>query len=317
MKKVCLFMLAGLLAASTVIVHAATFAENFAANPLQDGWQISGNTNLFQWNSTNRNLNVTWDSSQSNSYFYHPLGTILSASDNFSLEFDLQLTDATVSGSFEVAVGLLNMCDATNAGFSRAQVNNPNLCEFDYFPDGGYGPSLDATLVDTNNIFYFAYNDTLPLNVGVSYHIVLTHVAGQPGVTGEVLTNGQIYAALSTIYDEGVGNFRIGSVSITSYTSTDDPYGDTLLAHGTVGNILVTLPPPPVQNCTGTLSNGVWQAQFCSGSSNWLYTLQRTTDFRSWTNAGPATPGNATNLCLPDLAPPLDKAFYRVNATLP
>ena len=67
------------------------FTENFSADPLQNGWQIFGDTNLFQWDSTNQNLDVTWDSSQTNSYFYNPLGTILAKSDDFSLSFDLQL----------------------------------------------------------------------------------------------------------------------------------------------------------------------------------------------------------------------------------
>ena len=70
---------------------AATITENFSANPLQNGWQIFGDTNLFQWDSTNQNLAVTWDSSQTNSYFYHPLGTILTRNDDFSLAFDLAI----------------------------------------------------------------------------------------------------------------------------------------------------------------------------------------------------------------------------------
>jgi hypothetical protein len=74
-----LFILLGLLAVSTS--NATTFAEDFSTDPLQNGWQIFGDTNLFRWDSTNQDLDVTWDSSQSNSYFYHPLGTTLSKAD--------------------------------------------------------------------------------------------------------------------------------------------------------------------------------------------------------------------------------------------
>ena len=81
-------------------------------------------------------------------------------------------------------------------------------------------------------------------------------------------------------------------------------------------NFVVTLPPPPVQNLTGAFSNGVWQVQF-SSQSNWLYTLERTADFQSWTNVSPATPGNATNLFLQDTNQPADQAFYRVSAQRP
>jgi hypothetical protein len=56
--------------------------------------------------------------------------------------------------------------------------------------------------------------------------------------------------------------------------------------------------------------------QFIS-RSNWLYTLERTIDFQSWTTvSGPAS-GNGTNLFLQDAHPPTDKAFYRVSAERP
>ena len=319
MKKVCLFLLAGLTA--VLSGKAATIAENFSTNPLQDGWQIFGDTNLFQWDSTNHNLAVTWDSSQSNSYFYHPLGTILAIDDDFSVEFDLQLNEVNATGFFELAVGLLNFSDATNTTFSRAFATTPNLFEFDYYPDGGYGPSIDAVLSDTNvsvmdtSDFYFAY-DNLPLAVGVSYHIILTHVAGEAAIGGEVLTGGQIYTSLPQVYAGPITDFRIGAVAVSSYSAAGDAYGDSLLAHGTVGNFIVTMPPPPIQNLAGAFSNGVWEAHLCS-RSNWLYTLERTADFQSWTNASPAIPGNGTNLFLQDANPPAGNAFYRVSASRP
>jgi hypothetical protein len=40
-----MFILLGLAAATAG--RAATITENFSTNPLQDGWQVFGNTNLF------------------------------------------------------------------------------------------------------------------------------------------------------------------------------------------------------------------------------------------------------------------------------
>ena len=77
----------------------------------------------------------------------------------------------------------------------------------------------------------------------------------------------------------------------------------------------VTLPPPPVQKLTGAFSNDLWQAQFI-GRSNWLYTLERTTNFISWTEVSAAS-GNGTNLLLQDTNAPMDKGFYRVRAARP
>jgi hypothetical protein len=313
-----IFILWGLVAAS--VCGAATIIEDFSTDPLQNGWQIFGDTNLFQWDSTNQNLDVTWDSSQTNSYFYKPLGTILTKSDDFSLSFDLQLNDIAWSGSPELSVGLFHFSDATNAVFSRPVANTPNLFEFDYFPDNGIGqPAIVATLTDTNvnsahkKDFYFAY-DNQPLDNGIVYHVVLTHAAGQPTIGGEVSVTGQLYTALPKVFAGPITNFLIDTISISSYQNS----GSSILAHGTVDNIVVTLPPPPIQQLTAAFSNDAWEAQFIS-ESNWLYTLQRSADLQSWSDVPASTsiPGNGTNLFLPDSNPPPDRSFYRVRADRP
>ena len=136
--------------------------------------------------------------------------------------------------------------------------------------------------------------------------------AATTNLSGQVSTNGQIFSSLPNIYAGPITDFRIDTVSITSYGggAAGTP------AHGTVDNLVVTLPPPPVQNLSGTLTNGIWQAQFLS-RSNWLYTLQRTTNFSSWNSVSPATSGNGTNLFLPDTNAPVARVFYRVKADRP
>lgn len=300
--------------------RANTLTENFSTDPSKDGWQVYGDTELFQWDSTNQDLEVTWDSSQPNTYFYHPLGTILAVDDAFHVEFDLYLNDVNAFGTFEMAVSLLNFSDATSQNFTRAIGATPNLFEFDYFPDGGYGPSIDATLSDmsvnaTNDgDFYFAY-DTVPLELGVEYHVVMNHAAGELGITGEVLTNEQIYTSLPQIYAGPISDFRLDTVSITSYSAAADTFGDSLLAHGTVDNLVVTLPPPPVQNLTGAFKDGLWQAQFTS-RTNWIYTLQRTANSGFWSDVASA-PGNGSVLSLKDTNPPPATALYRVRSNRP
>ena len=44
--------------------QAVTLTEDFSTDPMQNGWQVFGDTNLFTWDSTNQNLAVTWDSTQ-------------------------------------------------------------------------------------------------------------------------------------------------------------------------------------------------------------------------------------------------------------
>ena len=74
-----------------VPANAATFTENFSSPPAARGWSVFGNTNLFQWDGTNQNLRITWDSSQTNSYFYYPLRTILSRSDLIAFNVNLRI----------------------------------------------------------------------------------------------------------------------------------------------------------------------------------------------------------------------------------
>jgi hypothetical protein len=306
--------LAGLSGLS--VAHATVITENFINNPAQDGWRTFGNTNLFQWNSTNQNLEVTWDSSQPNSYFYHPLGTILAKDDDFSLAFDIQISDAIATGFFELAVGFLNFENATNSNFARGTGNDSaNLAEFNYFPDTGWGPTLSSTMTDTNSIFDFL-EDFVGLDSGVTYHVILTHPAGAVFFDGQVFINGQLYSALPVSYPStNFTDFRLDTIAVSSYTATNDPWGDSLLAHGTVANFVVTVPPPPVQNLIGSFSNAAWRVQFLS-RSNWLYTLQRTTNLISWNDVS-ITGGNGTNLFLSDVNAPVDKSFYRIRANRP
>jgi hypothetical protein len=321
MKKVCLTLaLAGMFVLLATRVGAATITENFSTNPLQDGWKVFGDTNLFQWDSTDHNLAVTWDSSQTNSYFYHSLGTILAKDDDFSLSFDLQLNNATAYGyGFELAIGFLNLAGATSTNFNRSTgSDSPDLVEFTYFPDAGYGPTLWPIFVDTNSLLnwngssdYAIYAPAL----GDWYHVVMTYTASnQTMVT--TMTNFERTSGITIVdpLNSSFTDFRVDTISINSYQ--DDGFGDSIFAQGVLGNFVVTLPPPPVQNLTGNFTNSVWRAQFLS-RSNWIYALERTADFQSWTNILPVTAGNATNLFLQDANPPAGKAFYRINAQRP
>ncbi len=313
--KICTLALASLFASQ--LVHATTLTENFSTNPLQHGWQIWGNADLFRWDANQPNLDVTWDSTQPNSYFYHPLGTVLTTNDDFSLAFDLQLADATASGFFELAVGFLNIRSATNANFARGTgTDSPNLAEFNFFPDTGWGPTLSATVTDTNSTFNFL-EDFSGLDNGVTYHIALQHAAGAATVSAQVFSGGKLYSTLPVPFlSTNFLDFRLDTIAVSSYTATNDPWGDALLAHGTVANLSVTLPPPPVQNLSGQFLSGQWQVQFLS-RTHWQYALERSTNLRQWTTVAEGIAGNDTNAIAADPAPLAGNCFYRVRADRP
>ncbi len=309
-------------------VEGTILAEDFSKNPAADGWQIFGDTNLFTWNATNQDLQVTWDSRQANSYFYHPLGATMTSNDAFSLSFDLLLTDAGTNAdgtnALQLAVGFLNLAEAQNTNYLRGSGENvSNLVEFDFYPGvAGALPSLDATLVDSNGFYYFAYDD-IAWNFGSFYHVTISHAAGNSTLTGQILANGQLYTALpgqglnGGSYNEGTGDFRLDTAAIISYSDVGSAgygYGpSSVLAHGIVKNFLVTAPPPPVTYLSGSLTNNTWQVQFWS-RTNWNYTLEKSSDLLIWSPSAPALGGTGALMTLQDAAVPEQSQYYRVNA---
>lgn len=311
--KIRSLAVASLFVLSVASAAATTITENFSSDPLTHGWKTFGNTNLFHWNSTQQNLEVTWDSTNANSYFYLPLGTVLTVDDNFSVGFDLQLTDVPVANGFEIALGFLNFNSATRTNFFRGSgYESPNLAEFDYFPDF-FSPSL--TTVDTNSTFNFLF-DAVPLENGTTYRIEFSHTAGMPFVTGQILTNGVVYGTFPTPYTTtNFTDFRLDAFSVSSFSDVNG-YGSSILAHGIVDNFSAALPPPPVQNLSGKFSGGQWQAKFLS-RSNWIYALERSADLQNWSSVTNGISGNGTNLFLSDANTPVDKGFYRIRAERP
>jgi hypothetical protein len=298
----------------------AVISDNFSTNPLQNGWQVFGNTNLFQWNPTNQNVDVTWDSSQPDSFFYHTLGTTLTKADNFTISFDLQITNAQAGGyGFELALGLLNIAEATNNSFNRSTgANSPDLVELDYFPDVGYGPTVWPAFVDSSSTFSFNGASDYAIYAptpGDWYHVVMTYTAAdQTMVT--TMTNYEQTSGI-TISDTIATNltdFNVDTFSISSYQ--DDGYGDSIYAQGVVDNVSVTIPPLPIKNLTEGFQDGRWRAQFTS-LPGWTYTLQSTVDFQSWRNVSVSLPGNGATLHLLDTNAPGKQGFYRVHATQP
>jgi len=332
--------LASMFVVVTPISHATTVTQDFAGDPLTNGWSVFGDASLFAWDSTNQNLRVTWDSFRSNTYFYYSLGTVVTRHDDFSFAFDLRLTDIASgvepgkTGPLQLGFGFLNYTNATGTNFVRGAFGSaPNVASFDYYAWGFFdfggtifespAATTPAFISGVNSFAYSpvivsAYNNELPTNQTV--RITMTYTASNQTVAVTVLTNGLPTVQLPNLVLNSANGFAdtddfyVDMFSISSYSSAGDDY-NSILAHGTVDNVVVTL-PPPVQDLAGGFSNGVWQVAFAS-RSNWLYTMERTVDFTTWTNASPTVSGTASNLFLHDANPPVERAFYRVRAARP
>jgi hypothetical protein len=302
--------------------HAATFTEDFSTNPLQKGWQVFGDTNLFGWNQANQNLEVTWDSTHPNSYFYRPLNVTLTRYDDFTLEFDLRLSDIASgvepgkTGPLQIGFGLLNLAGATSTNFMRGAYGGaPDVAEFDYYTDGYYEdsgviyPSPASTVpsflpgTDPHHyapVFVSVFETELPTNQTV--HIRMAYTGGDQTAVVSATTNGVPLSQLGPL---------VLTVSISSYSSAGDPF-DSVLAHGTVDNLTVTAQLLPITRLTGSANaNGAWVTQFFA-HSNWLYTLERTSDFKSWMPVSATLRGTEDIMTLQDTNALPAQAFYRI-----
>ncbi len=316
--------------ASALLCRAAMITEDFTKDPVAHGWRIFGDTNLFVWNATNHNLNVTWDSSRPNSYFYLPLGTILNRYDDFSLALDLQLTDVATgvnpnkSSTFELALGFLNPIQATKTNFLRGSgFDSPNLVEFDYFPESEFAPTVWPSFWSTNSSLNYNGSDDLTvmaLPTGLLMRITMSYTTSNRTLATSITTNGTSIGAIHDVsLSSSFTDFRVTAFALESYSDAGQdpsyPRG-SLLAHGSVGNVLLTFPPTPVENLSGRFAHQQWEATFTS-RTNWLYTLERTVDFQFWIAVSATTPGNGMAVVLPDTNPPPARAFYRVRAERP
>jgi hypothetical protein len=342
MKRIFAVALAFAGAFLTVSTHpagAAVIEEDFSSDPLQHGWQTAGNAGLFHWDSTNHLLAVTWDSTQPNSFFYHPLDGHLSRYDDFSFEFDLLVRDIASNvepgktGPLQIGIGFQNYTVATNANFLRGFGMVSDIAEFCYYPYGYYdwggfiyeSPSTTApSFISSAPSFSpntLTPNYVLELPTNVLVHVVMTYTASNQTASVSATTNGVAVGSLPPLALNSTNSnftasddYNVNMFSITSYTSIGDDF-DSVLAHGTVANLKVTL-PPPAQNLALAFTNSQWQVRF-DNKTNWVYTLQKTADFISWTNVSGPLAGNGTSLTLHDDTAATPAAFYRVQAHRP
>lgn len=314
---------------------AATFSEDFSADPLARGWRTFGDASLFHWNTSSRNLEVTWDSARTNSGFFIPLGTILSRSDDFSLSFDLRLRDIAFGTSpdkpytFEIGLGFLQLSSAIATNFYRgagtSSVGPRNLVEFDYFPDSGFGATFSLSIAMTNHVIGYSHNFPLVMTTNDLYQVTMTFAASNRVLHTRVLKNGLPYSSgtsnsLADLPLSGIQDFRVDALAISSYSDAvqvgPPAFWGSVLAHGAVDNIVATVPDPPVRSLAMVRSNKAWRAQFLS-RTNWQYTLERTTDLDSWAAITGTNNGTGSTITFQDTNSPSTQAFYRVRATKP
>jgi len=320
--KNSLLALAGALALALPALGAPTNAvvisTSFDQNPLQRGWKTYGNSNLFVWDSTGKALDVTWDSSNTNSYYYYPLRTVLTRQDDFTMQFDWTILD--VSGDFELALGFINLASATSPNFFRGTgSDSPNLAEFTYFPpaDGWPGSVLESFAATNNwntpwdSPFSTGFHyQNLPLNTPM--RVVFDYVGSNSTASLLITSEGQELHSSSFTLDSGFTDYRCDAFAVDCYSDYNG-FGYQVLAHGVITNITLKVPLAPVENIRAFATNGQWTVQ-CDTRTNWIYTLERSADLSAWSATAATTTGTGATMELTDPAPSSGAQFYRVGA---
>jgi hypothetical protein len=305
---------------------AVTVTETFGSAPAARGWLAAGEVALFEWDPAGGRLSANWDSARTNSYFYRPLGTILTRRDDFGLGFDLRLDDiapGTTAGkpfTFEIAVGFVNLAQALGPRYLRGTgLDSPNLVEFDYFPDSGFGATVSPTMISRTMQFATSFNAPVVLEPGYDYRVEMSYSAGEQTLQTTLTRDGAPYEPIrSVVLGADFGDFRVDAVAVCSYSDAgqDPAWGGSVRAQGWIDNLVVVVPEPPIAGYTGRWVEGAWQAGF-TGRPDWVYVLEASSDLAAWTPVASVAPASEGPQTLIDPGPARGFRFYRLRADRP
>ena len=291
--------------------------EDFSSDPLANGWVVHGDESLFKWDAAAGSLAVTWDSEQLNSLFHRPLGLTLTEADTFAFAFDITL-DTVKAGhrdgqpyTFEVALGLLNIGSGKAEVFSRVTgTNSPNLIEWDYFPDTGFGATISPVVASAKSQFAAGFTFPAEVTPGEIYSVRMEYDPTVRKLTTVMLENGTAWKAVKTVtLPNDFAGFAVDAFSISNYTAKGSE--SSLLASGRVDNLAITTAHSRSRIVNARLADGQWRGKLF-GLSAEDYVLERSEDLREWQPIGNGVREDAFYLKLIDKNPPVGGGFYRL-----
>jgi hypothetical protein len=306
----------------------ATFTETFSDQPTQ--WQV-WNPGAVRWDTNAQNLAVTWDSRETNSFFYYKLPMTLTRHDAFGVEFTLRLDDLmlgidpTMSDTFPICIGFVNLAEAERTNYFRGSgVNSTtgarSIAEFAYFPDSGFGATVSMALVSTNNQFAYSHSFPVELTIEDVFRVKMVFDPAAQVMSMQLFRNGEPYGQPpdNTIqplsYSAAFGDFRLDALSMTSYSDAGQSppqFSGSILAHGIVDDVVITWPDPPIADLSGNFDANKWVVNFV-GEAGWNYSLERTSDFLNWQSVASAAGNGSMQLVDQNIGS--ERAFYRVAA---
>jgi hypothetical protein len=311
-----------------VSTMGATFTDSFSEPPL--AWKTH-NPGAVQWDESAGNLSITWDSRETNSFFYFPLGTTLTRQDSFKFEFTIRLDNVQVGinplkqSTFPLCLGFLNLEQAKRPEYFRGAgvrpANGPrSVVEFGYFPGTEFEPTIGPIIASTNNQIAYSHSHPVELVPGETYRVHVAFDSATQILSTTIEHNGSPYGEPTNnsirplYYTEQFADFRADVFSIHSYSDAGqipEQYAGSLLAHGVIDDIIITWPDPPIIQINGRWDGPQWLVVI-EPQPTWFYSLERSIDLKAWESIASGAGSE-----LRDTAPPASGAFYRVYATRP
>lgn len=286
-----------LLLATAVLrpAPAAVHVEDFATDPEARGWRVHGDPSPFAWDALNAQLEVTWDSTRPNAFFFRPLDTVLTRSDDFRMAATLRVSELATSSpqeTFQIAFGLLRRTDAFRTNFFRGAGIHPlhgarNLVEFAYFPASEtIAPTFSAVAVGTNYTRW-ATVDLFPLELILDepFRVEVRFRKEGQVLSLRVQRDGEPYGTREQVLATGLGDFRLDAFAIAAYSGEHQPagYGGQIRARGSVDDVEIETPDPPrlaIELVRTPTANQVSLPVL----EGWRPRLQRSRDLQGWDN---------------------------------
>lgn len=312
------------LAPATFAQTALGWHETFETGPSARGWEVTGATNLFVWRPDAGDLQVTWNSANANSYFRRALPVPVSATNDLVFSFSLRLESAAGGvhpgrpGPFQIALGLQRRAAANQPGFLRGTAkDSPDLVEWNWFPDTGFGATVSPVIVSTAGSFFpaFTLQELIP---GVSYTVTVEwNSAGR--LLRAVLDSGgdRIPVVSEVSFPADAGDFAVDAFAIASYSDagqTPPEFAGSLLATGLVDNVSLWVARPAGPRLALARSGSGWRVSW-TGWPGWTYRVEGTDDPSRWSTVGEVTASSPGPVFVDDPRPAGHARFYRVVAS--
>ena len=188
--------------------------------------------------------------------------------------------------------------------------DSPNLVEWDYFPDTGFGATVSPALASSKSEFSAGFTFPAELTKGKVYTVRM----GYDGSTGvlktEMLEEGKPWKTIAEVKRKNAhAGFLVDTFSISNFTAKGSE--SSLFATGTIDELAIATSRSGPSFVDVHLDEGQWRARaFVVAPDDWQ--LQRSGDLRDWKSLDAVQKPSQFFLRFTDPEPVGRNQFYRI-----